>query len=156
MIANTIRTLGEVQSKSRLIRSKIVDVEDEFLRQVLLGPPDHPPYSGIDQPIFVSAHIDALHQGQPEVPFQLWVQKWCDEPTTCCIYMDWCVPSDYKNSCYTCIIITIALSHQSTGPVCSGFASKEFHLRALNMVYESKVYKHVDRLGRPNKIQAGD
>lgn len=110
IIANIIiRTFGEVESKGRLIRSKIVDVEDEFLGQVFLGPPYHPPNSGVDQPIFVSAHIDALHQWQPEVPFQFGVQKRRDEPTARRIYMDWCVPSEHKEFTLLHIIIIIII-----------------------------------------------
>ena len=54
-------TFGEVKGEGGLISPKIVDVKDEFLRQVLLASPDNPTDSSIDQTILVPTNIDALH-----------------------------------------------------------------------------------------------
>lgn len=86
-------TFGKIEGEGWLIRPKIVNMEDELIRQIFLAPPDDPSDSGVDETVFVSTDIDALHQRQPEIPFQLWVQEWCNESTTCRIYMDWSIPS---------------------------------------------------------------
>lgn len=54
-------TFGEVESEGGLIGAEVIDVEDELFGEVGLAPPDDPPNSGVDEPVFVSAHVDALH-----------------------------------------------------------------------------------------------
>ena len=54
-------TFGEVEGEGGLISSEIVNVENEFLRKVFLGSPNDPTNSSIDETIFVSTNIDALH-----------------------------------------------------------------------------------------------
>lgn len=63
-------TFREVEGESLLIITKIVDVEDKFIRQVFLVPPNHPPYPGIHKTILVTTNVYTLNQWQSEVPFQ--------------------------------------------------------------------------------------
>lgn len=86
-------TFGEVEGEGRLVGSKIVDMKDELIGQVLFTPPNHPTYASIHKPVLVAANINAFHKWQAEVPLQLWVKKGCNKATTCCIYMDWSIPS---------------------------------------------------------------
>ena len=88
-----IVTFGEIESESGLISSKVVNVENKFFRQVFLAPPDNPTDSSIDKTIFVATNVNALHKGKSEVPFKLWVQKWCNKSTTSCINMNLGIPS---------------------------------------------------------------
>ena len=62
-------TFGEIESESGLVGAKIVDMEDEFFRQVFLVPPDNPTNSSINKPILMATHINTLYKGQPKVPF---------------------------------------------------------------------------------------
>lgn len=87
-------TFGEIEGEGWLIRSKIVDMEDELIRQIFLAPPDDPPDSGVDEAVLVSTDIDALHQRQPEIPFQVRVQERRNESAARRIYMDWSIPSN--------------------------------------------------------------
>lgn len=41
-------TLGEVEGERRLVCAKVIDVEDQFLRQVFRRTPNHPANTGID------------------------------------------------------------------------------------------------------------
>lgn len=54
-------TFGEIQSESGLISSKVVNMEDEFFRQILFAPPYNPPNSGVHKPIFVATNVNAFH-----------------------------------------------------------------------------------------------
>jgi len=86
-------TFGEVEGEGGLVGAEVVDVEDELLRQVLLGPPDAPPDAGVDQAILVPTDVDALHERQTEVPLQFRVQERRDEPATRCVHVDRRVPA---------------------------------------------------------------
>lgn len=85
-------TFGEIKCKSWLISTQIVDVKNELIWKVFLVSPDDPSYSSVDKAIFMSTDIDALHQWQAEVPFQIWVQEGGYESSTCSINMDGGVP----------------------------------------------------------------
>ena len=54
-------TFREIESESGLISTKIVNMEDKLIRQVLLVPPDDPTNSSIYKSILVATYIDALH-----------------------------------------------------------------------------------------------
>lgn len=63
-------TFREIQGEGGLISSKIVNVEDEFFRQILFSPPDNPPDSGVNKAILVPANVNALHQRKPKIPLE--------------------------------------------------------------------------------------
>lgn len=88
-----VYTFGEVESECGLIRSKIVNVEDKLIGQVLLVPPHDPPDTGVHQPVLVATHIYTLDQGQPEVPLEFRVQKRGDESATRGIHVNRRVPT---------------------------------------------------------------
>lgn len=92
----SVIAFGEVKGEGGLVSSKIVDMEDEFFRQILFAPPDDPPNSCIDKSILVATNIDALHQRQAEIPLKLWVKKWCNESTARRIHVDWSFPPTNK------------------------------------------------------------
>lgn len=56
-------TFGEIEGESGLISPKIVDMEDKFVRQIFLVPPDDPTNSSINKPIFMATDIDTLYKG---------------------------------------------------------------------------------------------
>jgi hypothetical protein len=68
-------------------------VEDKFIREVIFGSPNNPPNSSINKAILVATDIDALHQWKPEIPFEFWINEWCNKSTTSCVNMNWSVPS---------------------------------------------------------------
>lgn len=68
-------------------------MEDEIIGQVLPGPPDHPPDSGIHKPVLVPADIDALDERKPEIPLKIRVEKRGYEPSTSRIHVDRGVPA---------------------------------------------------------------
>jgi translation initiation factor 6 (eIF-6) len=48
-------TAAEVEGEGGLVGAKVVDVEDEFLREVFGVTPDNPADSRVDETIFMSA-----------------------------------------------------------------------------------------------------
>lgn len=54
-------TFGEIEGEGWLVSTKVVYVEDEFIRQVLFVPPDNPSNSSIDKAVLVATDVDALH-----------------------------------------------------------------------------------------------
>lgn len=90
---NAVCTFGEIEGESGLVSSKIVDMEDEFIRQVFLVPPDDPTNSSINKPILVPTHINTLYKGQPKVPLKIRVNEWGNKPSTRSINMNRSVPS---------------------------------------------------------------
>ena len=50
-----------MKSKSRLISTKVVKMEDKLIRPVFFGTPDDPPDSGVNESILMSTYIDTLH-----------------------------------------------------------------------------------------------
>lgn len=86
-------TFGEVEGEGGLISSKVVNVEDEVVRQIFLTFPNDPTDACVHKSILVSTNVDALHKWQPKVPFKVWIYKWCDEASTRCIHMNWCITS---------------------------------------------------------------
>lgn len=54
VLANDLRsTLGEVEGERRLLRTEVVDVEDELLREVFLGAPDNPANTRVDETVLL-------------------------------------------------------------------------------------------------------
>ncbi len=70
----------EVEREGRHVAAEVVHVKDQIGGQLRLVAPHHPPDAGIDQPVLVAAHVDRLHERQPEIPGELRVQERCDEP----------------------------------------------------------------------------
>lgn len=86
-------TFREIESEGGLFSSKVLDVEDKILRQVIFAPPDYPPDSGIHKTVLMSTNIDTLYQWKTEIPFQLWINEWRNESTTSCVNMNRSIPS---------------------------------------------------------------
>jgi hypothetical protein len=84
--------LGEVERERGLVGAEVVDVEDEFLRQVLLAAPDAPADAGVDEAVLVAADVDALDQRQAEVPLQVRVQEGRDEAAARRVHVDGRLP----------------------------------------------------------------
>lgn len=99
--------LGKVEGKGGLVGSKIVDVEDEFLRKELGGAPYTPSHTGIylarphqspsymirdhvntDQTVLVPRDIDRYDFLETKVPHEIWVDKRSDKSAARCIDMD--------------------------------------------------------------------
>ena len=57
----SVYTFGKVEGKGGLIGTEIVNMENEFLWQVLLASPDNPTNTSIDQTILMATHINTLH-----------------------------------------------------------------------------------------------
>lgn len=87
-----MQTFRKVEGKSGLVSSQIVDMKNQFLREILLVTPHYPSNTGIHKPILVATYVDALHQGQPKVPHKVWVQKRRYKSSTCSVYVDGNVP----------------------------------------------------------------
>ena len=64
------RALGEVQRKGGLVGTKVVDVEDELLRQVFRGSPDDPANTRVDEAVPIS--ISMLGNGEGARGAYLW------------------------------------------------------------------------------------
>lgn len=59
---------GEVEGEGRLIGTKIVDIEDEFLGKILGSPPDNPADAGVNKAILLNrlagiTVTDAINDG---------------------------------------------------------------------------------------------
>jgi hypothetical protein len=55
VLANDLGSaLGKIEGEGGLVGSEIVDVEDEFFREVFRGTPDDPAYTWIDEAVPVS------------------------------------------------------------------------------------------------------
>lgn len=67
-------------------------MEDELFGKILLVSPHNPSNSCVHKTILVSTHIDALHQRQPEIPFDVWVKEGSDEASTRSVNVNGNVP----------------------------------------------------------------
>lgn len=89
-------TFREVEGEGGLLSSKVFDVEDKIFREVVFGPPNNPPNSGINKAVLMTANIDALHQRKAEIPFKLWINEGRNESATGCVNMNRSIPSANK------------------------------------------------------------
>jgi hypothetical protein len=79
---------GEVEGKGCLIGTEVIDVEDEFLGQVLGVTPYDPTDTRVNESVLVSGDVDRRNFGKTEVPEQTGVNEGGDETTRCSIDVD--------------------------------------------------------------------
>lgn len=78
----------EVEGKRCLIGTEVVDVEDEFLGQVLGVAPYNPTDTRVYESVLVSGDVDGRDFGKTEVPEQTGVNEGGNETTRCSIDVD--------------------------------------------------------------------
>jgi hypothetical protein len=82
VLANDLRgTARKVKGKGGLVGTKIVDIEDEFLRKVFRIAPNGPTHARINKAVFVPRDIDANNPFEAKVPKKTWINKRCNEAT---------------------------------------------------------------------------
>ena len=82
VLANDLRgTAGKVEGKGSLVGTKIVDIEDEFLRKVFRIAPNDPTNARINKAVFVPRDIDANNFFKAKVPKKTWINKRRNEAT---------------------------------------------------------------------------
>ena len=74
-----VATLGEVEGEGRHIAAEVVDLEDQFLGELIGVAPHHESDTGIGQPVLVPTDVDRRHSRQPEVPFEIGLKEGDDE-----------------------------------------------------------------------------
>ena len=85
---NLARASRKVQRKGRLVRAEVVDVEDEFLREVFVVAPHDPADARVHEAVFVARHVDGGDFGEAKVPEQARVDKGGDEAAGCGVDVD--------------------------------------------------------------------
>ena len=83
-----VRRAGEVQRERVLDGAEVVELEDEVLREVLLGPPDDPSYADIGQSELVARGVNGNDARNAEVPLQLGGGEGSDETAGSAVDVD--------------------------------------------------------------------
>ena len=74
--------LGEIQGEGCLVCAEIIDVEDEFLGQVLGGAPDYPSDTRVDQSVLMARDVDRDDFLKAEIPFKIGHHERSNEAST--------------------------------------------------------------------------
>lgn len=71
MVLTLRSSFGEVERERALVGTEVIDIEHQFLGQVLGITPHDPTHTWVYKPVLVAGGVDRDNSGQTEIPHKI-------------------------------------------------------------------------------------